>query len=416
MKKALPYLLIGITVTAIILLIFTGSNEKKRVLNERMSFRKQDKIPYGTFVAFENLKYIFPHASISTNVVEPGYWDSLSNYDEGQVLLIVSPRFYASEFEMKKIIRFMENGNDVFISTAIVSEAVKTILNCYVSELILDDPFAVNPEIVDTLQLSLANPPFSKSYTYSFPGKRIACHFSNIDSSIATVLGNDHEGHANFIHLKAGKGNLYFHLAPAVFSNYFLLRGRNIGYYEDILSLISPQTKRLVWDEYFIKKPQYSEERRSQQKDPSKQWLRNLFAIKEFKWALLISIFTLLLYALLEMRRKQRYIPVVTKPRNDSLDFVKTIGRLYYDKGDHKNLCRKMAAYFLEHVRHRYKLPTHELNETLIKNLQYKSGVDEMEIRSIVFFIRDLDITYIISQHQLAFFHKQLESFYSKTV
>ena len=76
------------------------------------------------------------------------------------------------------------------------------------------------------------------------------------------------------------------------------------------------------------------------------------------KWAaLLTAIFALLLYVVLEMRRKQRTIPVMTKPKNDSLEFVKTIGRLYHDKGDHKNLCRKMSAYFLEHVRNRYKLP-----------------------------------------------------------
>ena len=68
------------------------------------------------------------------------------------------------------------------------------------------------------------------------------------------------------------------------------------------------------------------------------------------------------------MRRKQRYIPVVAKPKNDSLDFVKTIGRLYYDKGDHKNLSRKMGAFFLEHVRSRYKLPTGTLNEEFINN------------------------------------------------
>jgi hypothetical protein len=115
------------------------------------------------------------------------------------------------------------------------------------------------------------------------------------------------------------------------------------------------------------------------------------------------------------MRRKQRYIPVITKPKNDSLDFVKTIGRLYYDKGDHKNLCRKMSAYFLEHVRNRYKLATTELNEDFIKNLQFKTGADESEIRSIVFFIREMENAATVSDHQLQYFHKQLEIFYSKT-
>src|SRR6185503_10139397 len=91
------------------------------------------------------------------------------------------------------------------------------------------------------------------------------------------------------------------------------------------------------------------------------------------------------------MRRKQRIIPVMTRPRNDSMDFVKTIGRLYYDKGDHKNLSRKMAAYFLEYVRNRYKLTTVSLDEEFIKNLQFKTNCEEHEIRSIVSFIKYLD-------------------------
>ena len=129
---------------------------------------------------------------------------------------------------------------------------------------------------------------------------------------------------------------------------------------------------------------------------------------------MLTAIFTLLLYVVMEMRRKQRYIPVVTKPRNDSLDFVKTIGRLYYDKGDHKNLCRKMAAYFLEHVRNRYKLATGNLGDDFVKNLQFKTGYEESEIRGIVSYIKWLDESQAVSQNQLTDFHKQLESFYKK--
>ena len=410
MKKFLPYILGGIIVIAAVILIITGGNSQKRTLNERVSFQKKDRIPYGTYVAFESLKYLFPRASISINNKEPGYWDSLSNYDTSQALVIISPIFYADEFEMKKIIRFIENGNDVFISSAIVSEDAQTILNCSISYLDIYDLFSGRPVEEDTLRVSLANPPFERSYSYMYPGKRLGCHFYKIDSSATTVLGSDHGGNTNFIHLKAGQGNLYLHLAPMAFTNYFLLRDKNMSYYEDVLSVISPGTKTVVWDEYYLRKKQpYA--RRSGSRNG---WMNTLFNYPALKWGLLTAIFTLLLYVLLEMRRKQRYIPVVTRPRNDSLDFVKTIGRLYYDKGDHKNLCRKMAAYFLEHVRNRYKLPTSELNEDFIKNLQFKTGLNESEIHSIVFFIQDMEKTSAITDHQLAYFHKQLESFYSK--
>lgn len=414
MKKFLPYILIGVIITAVIILIVTDHNDQKRLLDKRLSFRKKDKIPYGTYVAYESLKYLFPGASISTNAKEPGYWDSLSNYEAKQALIIISPTFYADEFEMKKIIRFIENGNDVFISSAIVSEDVKTILNCTTSYQDIYDLVTGKPVNEDTLQVSLTNPPYQRSYNYSYPGRRLGSFFYKIDTTIATVLGREHEGNPNFVRFKAGQGNLYFHLAPMAFSNYFILRDRNMSYYEDVLSVMSKDKKTVVWDEYYLYKKYTFENRRSDDEDSGNSWLKALFSYPALKWALLTAIFTLLVYVLLEMRRKQRYIPIITKPRNDSLDFVKTIGRLYYDKGDHKNLCRKMSAYFLEHVRNRYKLKTTELSEEFIKNLQFKTGADETEIRSIVFFIRDMENVGVITDHQLHYFHKQLESFYNK--
>ena len=105
---------------------------------------------------------------------------------------------------------------------------------------------------------------------------------------------------------------------------------------------------------------------------------------------------------------------VVKKPKNDSLEFVKTIGRLYYDKGDHKNLGRKMATYFLEYVRTKYKLPTGNLNEEFINNLKYKSGADETVIREIVGFIAYLETATTISSGQVTDFHKKLNLFYKQ--
>jgi hypothetical protein len=133
---------------------------------------------------------------------------------------------------------------------------------------------------------------------------------------------------------------------------------------------------------------------------------------RSFRAALLLLIILLGLYILQEMRRKQRIIPAVGKPRNDSLEFVKTIGRLYYEKRDNKNLAQKMAAYFLEHVRNRYKLSTASPGEDFIISLQRKTGQPEDNIRKIVSFINGLDKEETISNEQLAGFHTRLEEFY----
>ena len=186
----------------------------------------------------------------------------------------------------------------------------------------------------DVLSVSLTKPPF-QNQSYTYPGKRYDFYFYKLDTAVATVLGYDKNKKPNFIHLKTGEGNLYVHLAPMTFTNYFLLHKDNIAYYENAISVISPNTTRVVWDEYYSIK-------RQRQQQPRSNWFNAFLKHPALKWALLTALLTLLVYVLLEMRRKQRFIPVIKKPANDSLEFVKTIGRLYHDKGDHKNLCKKI--------------------------------------------------------------------------
>lgn len=411
--KYIPYIVGVLLVAAIVILFVTGKSNKKRQLDERITLKRQDKIPYGTYAAYRNLKYLFPRATIYTRRQEPGYWDSLSIYDDKQAYISVCYNFSADEAETKKLIRFAENGNDVFISARELSFSAETMITQADNESDIRHYFhnTLQYDFSDTLTISLLDPPYPGGYTeYSYPGKKLAGFFEKLNIATADIFGNDEGGAPYFIHLRVGKGNFFVHLAPLAFSNYFLLHKNNIEYYEKTLSVINPEVTKVLWDEYFLNKRDNNQSGSNEKKS----WLSVLFRYPALRAALLTAIFTLLLYVLMEIRRKQRYIPVVTKPRNDSLDFVKTIGRLYYDKGDHKNLCRKMAAYFLEYVRNRYKLPTGTLDENFINQLRFKSGVDESEIRGIVSFIKYLDDAPGIRSDALTDFHTQLESFYKK--
>ena len=407
MKKYTPYFLAILLVAAVIALFVTGNNNNsQKKLDGRITLQKKDKIPYGTYVAYNSLSHLFPSAAVYTNKHEPGYWDSLSSYDTHQAYIVIADRFTADEDELKKMIGFVKAGNDVFISARYFSSAADEMFGFSSSSY---DLSFFPEEGQDSMKISLHQPPFEKDITYTYPGRTFYSYFDQLDTATTAVLGYDEKHRSNFIHLRVGSGNFYLHMEPLAFSNYFLLHKNNIDYYEKALSVLAPGVNKIVWDEYYLNKSQYD-------KPPQKRksWLSVLFQYPAFKAALLTAILALVVYILLEMRRKQRYIPVVTKPKNDSLNFVKTIGRLYYDKGDHKNLCRKMAAYFLEHVRNKYKLSTGSMNEEFINTLKYKSGADETQIREIVSFIKYLEDVPAVSSKQLTDFHKQLEAFYKK--
>lgn len=404
MKKYSAYIIGGLIALAVIALFITGNNQKKKTLDERITLQRRDKIPYGTYVAYNSLEPLFPAAKVYTSRLAPGYWDSISNYDRRQAYFVVTDKFSADEEELENLLRFVKNGNDVFISAKYFSSAADEFFGCSSSS--YDVSFYPDAEEGDTLRISLRKLPYEGTNKYSYPGKGFYSYFDQVDTATTVVLGYDEKGRPNFIQLKAGQGNFYLHSEPFAFTNYFLLHKKNISYYEKALAVIDPAVNKIVWDEYYLNK------KMSPQK--KKGWMSVLMQFPGLRAALLTAIFTLLLYVLLEMRRKQRYIPVVKKPKNDSLEFVKTIGRLYYDKGDHKNLGRKMTAYFLEYVRTKYKLLTGNLNEEFITNLKYKSGADETTIREIVGFIGYIETESTISSGQITDFHKKLNAFYKQ--
>ena len=413
MKKYIPHIIFALVVGAAIYMILTAEKQDERkVLNKRLSFRVKNKMPYATYVAFNSLNFFFPDANISINKKEPGYWDSLSIYDDRQLLIIVSPYFIPDENELTRLMNFVKSGNDIFISSLFIGETAQKAFK--INSTYFDYSLLYSSRRNDdTLHISL-QPDFAKEkIEYEYPGRKFSSYFIETDTSRTYNLGYDERGNVNFIKLKAGKGNVLVHQAPLAFGNYFLLYKNNISYYENALAFLSKNKKQVVWDEYYLNKRFENNTNRSDNQD-KKGFMSVLFQHRGLKWAFIATLFLLVLYVLIEMRRKQRFIPVIKKPANDSLEFVKTIGRLYFDRGDHRNLTRKMSAYFLEHIRNRYKLATGQLNEDFIKALQFKTGFPEEELNSIVGFINKLEST-TVTDEQLKVFHLKLEEFYKKT-
>src|SRR5437764_3595704 len=93
-----------------------------------MTLNKRDKIPYGTYVSYHNLKELFPSASVFTSRSEPGYWDSVSVEGNNQAFISISDYFNADDFEMRKLMAFAGNGNFVFISAVDISNEASKIL------------------------------------------------------------------------------------------------------------------------------------------------------------------------------------------------------------------------------------------------------------------------------------------------
>jgi hypothetical protein len=404
MKKFWPYI-ITFGVLALVAIVIIGASRKlPRKMDERITLREKDKIPYGMAAARSLLPSFFPNATITTDKKSQGYWKDNSSNESKQAVILMCGFFNASEYELEKIMQFVENGNYVFIIARGFSTDAQTAFNLSYAQ----DQFSMLFDTSeDSLRIKLQMPSFSSDSLYIYPGKKFESWFESIDTTHSVVLGRN-ETYPNFIRMDKGEGSVFIHAAPLAFSNYFILHKNNIHYFEQAMSVIPKDVEKIVWNEFYLDKKV-----NNQRKDPN--WLAVLFRYPPFKWGFLTALGGILLLVLLNSRRKQRMIPAHAQPRNESLDFVKTMGRLYYDRRDHQNLAKKMSIYFLEHVRSTYKLPTHTLDEPFMEALQYKSGFSRGDLNEIVSFIQYLQNGGSVNEQQLTHFHNQLESFYQNT-
>lgn len=404
MKKSLPLILLVIIIGALFLMIARSSNpSNRRSLDTRIGIGRQSKIPYSHYVAHAGLHSLFPKAEIIETSPDENYLDTMGQFSTGQALVIITDQFNPSETELSTLMTFASFGNNIFLSTRSISYQVEKTLS-----LTLDDrlmPFE------DSLTVKLSGAYFQTDQEFSYPGYDYYSPIHTWNDSLVEILATDKMDNPILFRYHVGGGNIYFHTAPLSLSNYFLLHKKNMAYYEQLFSLLPASVNRVYWDGYFSAR-NFSGNR--PEKDKA-NWWTVMMRYPSMKAALLTAIFALLIYVLLEMRRKKRPVPILSRPKNDSLDFVKTIGRLYHERGDHRNLCIKMGSYFLEHVRNRYRVTTTRLDEELIKSLHFKSGYPEEELRHILGFISHLESGSTVSESQLENFYIRLDKFYKHT-
>lgn len=396
----MPYLIGAFALAVLLVLAFNTSFKRPRKLDERITLREHDKIPYGTFVAHQLLKSTFSKAHVSFDKASPGYWNDINTDTSNQAVFLICGAFEPDRDELKRITQFVQAGNFVFLITQNVGWETG-----HYFKLRTDKRFFMD-DVTDSLQLSL-NAPFIQTSVFIYPGKKYSSYFSDLDSATGIPLGGDASGHTNFIQLQSGNGKLFIHLAPLAFSNYFILHKSNVRYFQALLSLLPQHVDKIVWNEYYLS--------RHPKHEAEPNVLSVLWQHQSFRWALLTIIITLLLYVASAARRSQRLIPAFAKPANDSLDFVRTMGRLYYDRRDHHNLSKKMAAFFLEHARSRYQILNQTADDSFVDELHQKSGYAHEDLKKLVAFIQYINTYTFITEAELARFYRQLYHFYKNT-
>lgn len=221
---------------------------------------------------------------------------------------------------------------------------------------------------------------------------------SELPDSLEVLARND-EGRPVLIHYQNG-GQLVLSTIPLAFTNYFTLLDETASFTEEQVLLI-PRDEPLIRNHYY-------QLGRLESTTP----LRVLLSNQALRWATFILLFGVLIYFIFQSKRTQRMIPVMTPLSNLTLEFVHTLGRLYYRQSNHVKLSAKRVLYWKEYIRTHYNLNTQELDQSFINELVNKSGKDENLIESLVRVAKQIEKGQGMANEQLLHFEKDLNEFY----
>lgn len=137
-----------------------------------------------------------------------------------------------------------------------------------------------------------------------------------------------------------GRGELILVSAPLLLTNYGMLSGENHRFIAHLMGRVKHLP--VIRTESYMAITAHSEQ------SP----LYVLLQRPPLRWAIYLTMLTLLLFCFFTARRRQRVIPIITKPRNGNLEFTRLIGTLFYQQHNNAALLAKKLAYTAE-VMHR---------------------------------------------------------------
>lgn|GEM_PF-6286233 len=461
MKK---FIILGVLVLSLLVIgISFLSGPKQRPTDWSDGFWKEQKKPFGTYVLYQTLKESLPerhflteregsytffyHYIDSLNQEHPEILDSLykhwlqfddtckyyGQYDwnKGSDSLFLRyeretadytkyyPRYFTAKEkhnvflltnnytpdtqEVANLAQYVLVGNDVFICASTYSKL-------FLESFDISEPsyeWNLNQleekerqQIQDSLtqQLLFTSDP-ERNYHLARASHR--SFFRKWNVSRYEVMGTRNKGYPEYVRLRWGLGNLYIHLNPYAFGNYSLLRPEGLDYVKNALAPL--QVKKNSPD-YWV----WLDGRGNYQMtgDP----LSYIMSQPALKWAFWLLLCGAVVYVFVMGKRRQRVIPMLTRPRNETLEFVNIMSKFYYNAGAHRQVAMKKIDYFLDTVRQQYFIPTQDLDQAFCERLASKTGAPLIKVRELVNMILQIRAGQIPEEQDLVALQQAMEA------
>jgi len=404
--------IVGLIVLGLGFLFWFGGSDTRERRRWTANFDEKSAEPYGMGIFYNLLKSTYKLEPLNDRLPTQLPKDA-SAKDNLYIYIGGEPKY--TEEEAEHLLRFVENGGTAFIACQAMPDSLMQFLYYY-EDCGFDaqadirawqwtsnqDSAVVNfthPKLKQKEPLPIVFPNDDRSWSRPqwsyFPTSNICEQTTYPIAMLGTITfsqnlnrfnGDDNDTkaryqEANFIRFQTKGGFFYLHTNPHLFTNFFLQQEAIFEYANGILGHFNPNT--IFWDRVShlpaVKKKREAPRENRVERNPmeyiySQTPLRNA-------WYLLLGAGVL--YMIFGAKRRQRPIPILEPNRNTSLEFVETVGRLYYQQQNHKVIFQKLMNHFLAHIRQRYHLVTRDLDDKLVEKICVRADAPAEVVKPI---------------------------------
>ncbi len=388
------------------------------------NYNKNSKQPYGTYIFHQQLPNLFPGLYVprlADDALTPYYLNEFYDTDSlgedgdyvavadstinlhyleedlpGFNLLVLNDYFHLTNLNAKALLLHLYQGNQALIVAEGSNELLLKMLG-------------VKYEFIDLD--SATDTEAGKRYTIRF-GELPAVSFRRFNSfaritafpDSARVLARNAYDDVVGLSLPLGKGRITLFTLPVLFTNYYLLK-EDITVVENLVQELP--VAPTYWASYI--------DSFDRQYNSKPSIMAYIHQEKALSWAFYTLITGVLVFLVLQLRRQERPVPVITAPENISLGFIESVSALFVLHKDNRELVRKKMNYFLDYVRNQHHLETGIIDERFITLLAKKLLVKPTLLSHIFNLYNELINKPEVSNDEFLRFNKLMQTFKHKT-
>lgn len=361
------------------------------------TYNYNDEQPQGLYIFKELVERYFKDIPSTLN----GYPEDTLNLNSLYIQFVPG---YLDSIEVATLLNTASEGNDVLIIADLFNNRIADTVSYFFEDTFQSDSI-LSFNFAD-LDIAADSPYVHQFLDQEFKPK------NSIDFYLMEGFGLEEEqeyvrvstpdGLVLMASFTIGKGRLFYHVKKDLFYNYSYRQAHMFEYTQKLFSYFEPQHI------YLLNPVTLYSSGDSGKKNP----LEFIMSQPALKAAYYLLILGTLLYVIFGGKRKQKIIPVTAKNKNTSLEYIDTVGQLFFHQGQHEKLVAHMRKIFHHKMSKKFYVKPNDPN--YVKVLAKKSKISETELQYIMDRFKNLDDDFSFRGDQLVSLNRRLENIYKE--